>query len=229
MSTNASTEAKRTWRTWGYGFRLIQLASGLLLFGVSIALLLRAELGLDPWDVLHQGVARSAGFSFGSVVIATSFLVLALWIPLRQRPGVGTIANAVMVGLVADFTTPLLPAPGHLFEQWIMLCAGVVLTALASATYIGAGLGPGPRDGLMMGLAARGHSIGRVRTAIELTVLLAGWLLGGTVGIGTAVFALAIGPLIQIMLPWLDRTGPAAALALVTPADTPGRATGVPG
>ncbi|MFI6980317.1 YitT family protein [Embleya sp. NPDC050154] len=183
--------------------RLIRLFLGLALFGVGIALMVRARLGLDAWNVLHEGVAERTGLPFGQVVIGTAVLVLLLWIPLRQRPGFGTIANVVVVGLVVDGVLWLLPAPENLPLRAALLAAAIVLTALATGLYIGAGLGPGPRDGLMTGWATRGHSIRLGRTVIEVTVLGTGVLLGGTVGVGTIVFTLAIGPLAHWFLPRL--------------------------
>jgi len=176
----------------------VQLLIGPWLFGACIGLLLRADLGLDPWDVLHQGNSERTGVQIGLVVIATSVLVLAMWVPLRQRPGVGTLAN---VGLSLDATLAVLPAPRSLPWQVAFLVAGILGNGAATGLYIGAGLGAGPRDGLMTGLAARGVSIRVARTAIEVTVLLVGWLLGGTVGVGTVVYALAIGPLAHVFLP----------------------------
>ncbi|MFI6584388.1 YitT family protein [Embleya sp. NPDC050493] len=183
--------------------RLVRLFLGLALFGVGIALMVRARLGLDAWNVLHEGVAERTGLPFGRIVIGTAVLVLLLWIPLRQRPGIGTIANVVVVGLVVDALLGLLPAPENLPVRAALLVAGVLVTAIATGLYIGAGLGPGPRDGLMTGWAARGHSIRVGRTVIEASVLLAGVLLGGTVGIGTVVFTLSIGPLAHWFLPRL--------------------------
>jgi uncharacterized membrane protein YczE len=182
--------------------RLVRLYVGLAAYGVAIALLLRSGLGSSPWDVLSQGVARSVGLSFGMTTVAVNVLVLAAWIPLRQRPGWGTLSNTLLIGVFADLGLAWIPAPAdgalHLLWQSAALVGGLVLLALASALYIGARLGPGPRDGLMTGLVARtGRPVWLVRCAIELTVVLAGWLLGGTVGIGTAVFAFGIGPLIQ--------------------------------
>lgn len=182
--------------------RLVRLYVGLAAYGLAIALLLRSGLGSSPWDVLSQGVARTAGLSFGATTVAVSVLVLAAWIPLRQRPGWGTLSNTLLIGVFADLGLAWIPAPPegapHLLWQCSVLAGGLVLLALASALYIGARLGPGPRDGLMTGLVARtGRPVWMVRCAIELTVVLAGWLLGGTVGIGTAVFAFGIGPLIQ--------------------------------
>ncbi|WP_454729340.1 membrane protein YczE [Cellulosimicrobium protaetiae] len=180
--------------------RLVQLVLGLALFGASIALLVRASLGLFPWDVLHQGVARTSGLPLGVVVILASVVVLALWIPLRQRPGLGTVANVVLVGLFVDLTLMVLPTVEPLPWRVVLLVAGVVVNAAATGLYIGAGYGPGPRDGLMTGLAARGWSLRWSRLAIELAVLGVGLALGGTVGVGTVVYALAVGPLVQPFL-----------------------------
>jgi len=181
--------------------RLIQLLFGLVLFGVSLAMLVSADLGLDPWDVLHQGIARTSGIRLGVVVVATSLTVLTLWLPLKQRPGIGTISNAVLVGVVFEATIALLAEPSSLIWRWILLAAAITLNAIGTGLYVGAGLGPGPRDGLMTGIAGRGYPIRRVRTGIEVAVLAAGWLLGGSVGLGTVAFALAIGPLVHITLP----------------------------
>ena len=186
--------------------RLVRLYLGLLLFGLSIALMLLSRLGLDPWDVFHQGLAERTGLRFGWVVIGVSAVVLMLWIPLRQRPGVGTVSNVVLVGLAADAALALLPEPRQLVARSIFLAAGIAVNGVATALYIGAGLGPGPRDGLMTGLAQRGHSIRVARTSIEVLVLVAGWLLGGTVGIGTVAYAVSIGPLVHYFLPRLTMT-----------------------
>ncbi|WP_022924323.1 YczE/YyaS/YitT family protein [Serinicoccus marinus] len=185
------------------GRRIPQLLVGLALYGASIALMVRGVLGNMPWDVLHQGVTRHVPLSLGVIIIAVSVLVLLLWVPLRQSPGLGTIANALLVGLAADATLWVV-APG---EGWVvrgaLMAAGVLLNGVASAMYIGAQLGPGPRDGLMTGLARRtGWSLRLVRTGIEVTVIALGWLLGGVVGLGTVVYAVAIGPLTQALLPW---------------------------
>jgi uncharacterized membrane protein YczE len=182
------------------GRRLVLLFVGLVLFGVSLAMMVQADLGVGPWDVLHQGLARHTPWSFGTVVIAVSVVVLLAWIPLRERPGIGTVANAIVIGLVVDATLEVLAMPTSVAGQWAMMVSGVVLNGIATGLYIGAGLGPGPRDGLMTGIAARGHPIFAVRAGLELTVLLAGWLLGGTVGVGTIAFALAIGPLAHVFL-----------------------------
>jgi uncharacterized membrane protein YczE len=175
-----------------------------VLYGVSMALMLRARLGLDPWDVLHQGLAQRIGLSFGTVTAITGVAVLLAWIPLRQRPGVGTVANVLVIAVAVDAALALLVEPSALWSRITFLVAGVVLNAVATACYVGARLGPGPRDGLMTGLHARtGWSVRVVRTGIELTVLAAGWLLGGTVGVGTVLYAIAIGPLTQLFLPWV--------------------------
>jgi uncharacterized membrane protein YczE len=181
----------------------VRLYAGLVLFGVSLALMVRANLGLGPWDVFHQGVADRTGLSIGIVVNLTAVVVLLLWIPLRQRPGLGTISNVVLVGFVTDATLALLAAPDNLALRAAMLVTGILANAVATALYVGAGLGPGPRDGLMTGLAARGHSIRLVRTSIEIAVLALGWLLGGSVGVGTVLYALTIGPLIGYLMPRL--------------------------
>ena len=182
--------------------RLPQLFAGLVLYGASMALQIRSVLGLDPWDVLHDALSRRTGLSFGTITAITGVLVLLCWLPLRQRPGVGTVANIALIAVAVDATLAVLPTPGPLAGRIAFLVAGVVLNALATAAYIGARLGPGPRDGLMTGIHARtGWSVRLVRTAIEVTVLATGWLLGGTVGAGTVVYALAIGPLTQAFLP----------------------------
>jgi uncharacterized membrane protein YczE len=183
--------------------RIPQLLIGLAMYGISLAMFIRAGLGLDPWDVFHQGLAGLSGFSIGTVVVAVSFLVLLLWIPLRQKPGFGTLANAVLVGVFADVGLALIPTFSNLGGQIAMLGGAVVLNGIASACYIGARLGPGARDGLMTGLARRtGWSVRLSRTLIEVVVLAVGWLLGGSVGVGTVLYAVAIGPLVQLLLPW---------------------------
>jgi uncharacterized membrane protein YczE len=180
-----------------------QLYAGLILYGVSDSMLLLAALGLDPWDVFHQGLSRRFGLGVGTWAIIVGVCILLLWIPLRQRPGFGTVSNVLVVGAVIDLVMALTPAPHALELRIALLLAGVILNGVATGAYIGAGLGPGPRDGLMTGLAARGHSIRVVRTVIELTVLATGWLLGGTVGIGTVVYAVGIGPLAHVFIPML--------------------------
>ncbi len=182
--------------------RLVQLFAGLILYGASMALMLRSTLGLDPWDVFHQGLASHTALSFGMLVNLVGLAVLLLWIPLRQWPGIGTVANVATIGLSVDATLAVLPPVEGLPARAALLVAGVVLNGLAGALYIGAGLGPGPRDGLMTGLVRRtGWSIRLVRTGLELSVLAIGWAMGGTVGIGTVLYALAIGPLVQAFLP----------------------------
>lgn len=195
--------------------RTAMLLAGLVLYGASSALLVLAGLGLGPWDVLHQGLARSLGGQVGTWSIVVGALVLLAWVPLRQRPGVGTLANVVLVGLTINATLAVVPPPDGRVAQVAVMLAGVLLNGVATGLYIGAGLGPGPRDGLMTGLAARGHSVRVVRTGIELTVLAAGWLLGGSVGVGTVVYALAIGPLAHAFLPLLRLRPRPAPLAPV--------------
>ena len=189
----------------------MQLFVGLILFGVSSSMLLLAGLGLDPWDVLHQGLSRRIGLGVGTWAIIVGFAVLLLWIPLRQRPGIGTLSNVVVVGAVIDLLLAVVPAPHALAVRVPLLLGGVLLNGFATGAYIGAGLGPGPRDGLMTGWAARGHSIRVVRTTIEISVLAIGWALGGTVGIGTVVYALSIGPLAHKFIPLLAIPMPQAA------------------
>jgi uncharacterized membrane protein YczE len=181
--------------------RLVNLYIGLCAYGLSMALMVESHLGNMPWDVFHQGIARVTGLSFGTVVIAVGAIVLLLWIPLRQRPGLGTVSNVIVIGLATDAALFLLPTPSALWARALFLAAGVLLNAVATGLYVGARLGPGPRDGLMTGLAARGYSIRLVRTGIEVSVVLIGFLLGGTLGVGTIVYALAIGPLVHVTLP----------------------------
>lgn len=191
--------------------RLIQLYVGLICYGVSCALMIEARLGLDPWDVFHQGVARRTGLSIGTVVIIVGVAVLLLWIPLRQRPGIGTISNAIVIGLAVNWGLDLLPTPEAPLVRWGFLIGGIVLNGVATGLYIGARLGPGPRDGLMTGYVGRrpGRSIRLVRTVIEVTVLAIGWLLGGTVGWATLLYAISIGPLAQVFIPLFSVRGPA--------------------
>jgi len=188
--------------------RLIQLFAGLVLYGISDAMLLLAGLGVDPWDVLHQGLSRRTGVPTGTWAIIVGAIVLLLWIPLRQRPGLGTLCNVVLVGTVIDLVLAAVPPPRALPVQAVVMVSGVVLNGVATGLYIGAGLGPGPRDGLMTGFAARGHSLRLVRTCIEATVLLAGWLLGGTVGVGTVIYAACIGPLAHVFVPLFSWPSP---------------------
>ena len=184
--------------------RLVQLLAGLALFGFSIALMVRGALGLAPWDVLHSGMVRWLPLTLGQAIVLASFLVLLLWLPLGERPGIGTLDNAVVIGLVTDASLSVLPALDGWLPRVSLLVAGVALNGLAGAVYIGAQLGRGPRDGLMTGLARRtGRSLRLVRTLLEVVVLAAGLALGGVAGVGAALFALAIGPLTQFFLPWV--------------------------
>lgn len=186
------------------GRRLVQLGAGLVLYGISMALLIRSGLGNMPWDVLHQGLAQHLHHSIGTVTIVVGAIVLLLWIPLREKPGFGTVSNVVLIGISVDAALALLPATGLLPVRALLAGAGIVLNAVATAAYIGARLGPGPRDGLMTGLVRRtGGSVQRVRTVIEIAVVATGWALGGTAGFATVLYALAIGPLAQLLLPRL--------------------------
>jgi uncharacterized membrane protein YczE len=194
--------------------RLAQLYGGLVLYGVSSSLLVLAGLGLDPWDVFHQGLSRTFGLAIGTWAIIVGSVVLLLWIPLRQRPGIGTVSNVVLIGLTMNAVLGHVHAPHDLGVRVACLVCGVFLNGVATGAYIGAGLGPGPRDGLMTGLAARGHSIRVVRTGLEVTVLVTGWLLGGTVGVGTVLYALSIGPLAHVFIPLFARGRPTPEGAL---------------
>ncbi|MCJ1676955.1 hypothetical protein MTF65_06265 [Streptomyces sp. APSN-46.1] len=195
VSSTPATPARRVTR------RLSQLYVGLALYGASSAFLVRAGLGLDPWDVFHQGLAERIGWSIGTVSVAVGALVLLLWVPLRQRPGLGTVSNVFAVGLSMDATLAVLPQMHGAVSQVALLTAGILLNGVATGLYIAAAFGPGPRDGLMTGLHRRtGRSVRLVRTGIELIVLAAGFLLGGTAGVGTIAYALAIGPLSQLFL-----------------------------
>ena len=188
-----------------FGRRLIQLYVGLTLYGTSSALLVRSGLGLEPWGVLHQGLARLTGLTIGVVSIIVGAAVLLLWIPLRQRPGLGTVSNVFLIGIAMDGTLALFPDVHSLAVRLPLLVAGIVLNGVATGLYISARFGPGPRDGLMTGLHRRtGRSIRLMRTAIEVTVVATGFVLGGTVGIGTLLYALSIGPLAQLFLRVFD-------------------------
>lgn len=176
---------------------------GLALFGLALAVLVKADLGLDPWDVFNQGVSRQTGLTLGQVTVITSVLLLIAFIPLRQRVGVGTVANALLVGLFLDLGLAFIPAPHHLLWRAVFLVVAILGVAVATGLYVGAGWGPGPRDGLMTGFAARGVPVFLARAAIELTALVVGWALGGSVGIGTVLFAVTIGPLVHRALPRL--------------------------
>ncbi|MFP5332128.1 MAG: YczE/YyaS/YitT family protein [Acidimicrobiia bacterium] len=184
--------------------RFPRLLLGLFLFGAGSALQVQANLGLSPWEVLHQGIAARTPLSIGVASIGVSLLVLLLWIPLRQRLGVGTVTNAITIGLFIDLVLFLVPQPAGLAGRWSMLIVGILMVGIGSGFYIGVHLGPGPRDGLMTGIARRGLSLRVARTGVEGTALALGWLLGGTVGIGTVLFSLTIGPIVQFFLPRLE-------------------------
>jgi uncharacterized membrane protein YczE len=192
--------------------RLVQLLVGLFLYGWSMAMMVRSGLGLDPWDVFHYGLARHVPLSFGQVTIVVGALVLLAWIPLRQRPGIGTVLNIFVIGLSADFGLAVMSQPTNLVGRSALLVGGIVLNGLAGALYVGAHLGPGPRDGLWVAITRRyGLSIRLVRTVIELTVLAIGWLMGGTVGVGTVLYALSIGHLNQFFLTHVQVAKPGVA------------------
>lgn len=184
--------------------RLARCAFGLFLFGLGITFFIRARLGLAPWDVFHTGVSDKTDIAVGTVIIGVGVLLLLLWIPLRQRPGVGTIMNAVEIGLVVNLTKPIIGEPDHIVGRLALMVAGLAIVGLGSAVYIGSGLGAGPRDGLMLGLSERGISVRAARTTIEITVLVTGIALGGPIGLGTVAFALGIGPIVQFLLPRFD-------------------------
>jgi uncharacterized membrane protein YczE len=195
-TTGADRRSRRLLR------RTTQLYAGLVLYGLSMALLVRADLGVMPWDVLHQGIARSIGWSIGTVSIVVGALVLLLWIPLRERPGLGTVSNVFVIGLSVDAALSFIPDVSAWPLRIALVVAGISLNAVATAAYIGVRFGPGPRDGLMTGLVRRtGGSVRLVRTSIEVTVVIAGFLLGGTLGVATAAYALSIGPLTQLLMP----------------------------
>jgi len=203
--------------------RLPQLYAGLFLYGWSMAMMIKSGLGLPPWDVLHQGLARYLPVSFGVVTIIVGAVVLLLWIPLRQWPGLGTVSNVFVIGLAVDLGLSWLPTPPGLPWRISFLVAGVIMNGLAGAAYIGAQFGPGPRDGLMTGLARRTRgSLRLIRTGIEVGVLVAGFLLGGTLGIGTVLYAVGIGPLVQLFLPYV-------AVRLAPPTAAPREPVEMPG
>ncbi len=183
--------------------RIIRCVTGLALFGIGISLLIDADLGAAPWDVFHTGLSELTGLPVGAIIIAVGAALLLVWIPLGETPGLGTVLNAIEIGVVVDLVLPIIPEPDALLPRTLMMLVGIVTIAIASGFYIGAGLGPGPRDGLMTGVARRGLSIRAARTGIEVAVLAVGVALGGSIGIGTAVFALAIGPLVQVFIPRL--------------------------
>lgn len=197
--------------------RFTQLQIGLFLYGLSIALMVRAELGLNPWSVFHQGLSDVTGVSMGLVVNGVGLLVLLLWIPLRQKPGIGTVCNVLLIGTVADLCLRVLPPLEGLWLKSVFLIVAVVLNAVATGAYIGAGLGPGPRDGITTGLLrVTKWEVRWIRTGVEAAVLALDWLMGGTVGVGTVLFVLTTGPLLQIFLPMFTREE--AAPARISPA-----------
>jgi uncharacterized membrane protein YczE len=203
--------------------RYIQLLIGLFLYGIAIAMMVQAAVGIAPWDVLSQGISLHTGIAFGWVTNLVGVVVLLLWIPIRQKPGIGTVLNALLIGPSAQLGLGIIPSPTILWEQILLFTGGLLLLAFATGLYLGARLGPGPRDGLMTGIHARwGWRIWIVRASIELTVLVIGWLLGGNVGFGTLAFALLVGPLVHIAMPLLvvkDRSQPRAP----APAPTGGK------
>src|SRR5262245_36482407 len=193
--------------------RLSALLAGLVLYGVGTRLMIAANLGLDPWDVFHQGIARMTGVPFGTVLIVVGLVVLLAWIPLRQRPGIGTVANVIVIGLVVNALSGVLPVPHEWAVRWAYAITGILAVALATGLYIGARLGPGPRDGLMTGVVARSRGrwlsqIRVVRTTIEVSVLVAGYAMGGTVGWVTLLYAVSIGPLAHVLIPLLSVADP---------------------
>lgn len=206
--------------------RMVQLQLGLVLYGISDGMILMSGLGANPWDVFHQGLSKHIGLPVGTTVILVGVVVMLAWIPIRQRPGFGTLSNVLVIGLAMDGAMAWLPTPHAWWLRWGEMLAGIVLNGVATGAYIGAGMGPGPRDGVMTGYAARGHSIRVVRTSMEITVLAVGWLLGGTVGIGTAAYALLIGPLAHRFIPLLAiKTKDGAAQPAPKPKQQRGRAS----
>lgn len=198
-------------RRWG------QLLLGLFFYGIAVALLIQADVGLDPWTVFAQGIEVQTGWSIGLIVVLIGAGVLLLWIPIRQKPGIGTVLNVLLIGPVLDLAMLVIETPEGLWAQWLMFAGGLALLAVATGLYIGARFGPGPRDGLMTGAHSRfGWKIWKVRTGVELTVLAIGWLLGGTVGFGTVAFALLIGPMVGATLPRLRVPEPTTAPVMTT-------------
>ena len=192
--------------------RLPGLLAGLLTFGLGISLMVEAGLGLGPWEALHQGISVRTGIPIGTVSILLGIPILALWWPLGQRPGIGTLINVAIIGTATNIGNLLIPTQHELPAQVAMMLAGVVVIGIGSGLYLSADLGPGPRDGLMVGLHRRfGWSIRRARTLVELSALGVGWVLGGTIGVGTLAFAFGIGPIVQVMLGIFDRRGLVAA------------------
>jgi uncharacterized membrane protein YczE len=192
--------------------RIIQLLAGLFLYGFSISMMVRGAIGVPPWDVLTQGLVKQTGLPFGVLTNIIGALVLLLWIPIRQKPGVGTVLNVLLVGPSIEIGLAIVPAATEVWQQVLLFAGGLALLAVASGLYIGAQFGPGPRDGLMTGIHHRwGFAVWRVRTVIEVTVLSIGWLLGGNVGVGTLAFALLIGPMVGVTLPLFHIRRPAPA------------------
>ncbi len=185
------------------GRRLVRCLIGLAIFAVGISLQMNANIGAPPWDVFHQGVAKQTDISIGKIIVITGFSLLLLWIPLRQKPGLGTILNALEIGLIADVALEIIPEPNNILIRVAMVVVGIITVAIGTGLYIGSALGPGPRDGLMTGLAKRGIPIRVGRTAVEVTVLIIGYALGGQVGVATFAFAFGVGPLVQFFLPRL--------------------------
>ena len=183
--------------------RIVRCSGGLVLFGFGISLLVRAKFGLAPWDVFHQGVSEHLNIPIGTVIVLTSLVVMLLWIPLDQPVGLGTILNAIEIGVTVDIVLPLIPEVHGIPLRIVLMIAGIGTVSIASGLYIGSGLGPGPRDGLMLGLGLKGYRISRARTFLEVSVLIAGIALGGQAGVGTVLFALCIGPLVARTLPLL--------------------------
>ncbi|MEP6478524.1 MAG: hypothetical protein ABJB03_03980 [Rhodoglobus sp.] len=206
--------------------RIAQLLIGLFLYGISISMMVRAGIGVSPWDVLTQGVSKQTGLPFGLVTNLIGILVLLLWIPIKQKPGIGTVLNVLLIGPSAQLGLALIPDATVLWQQILLFAGGLALLSIASGMYIGARFGPGPRDGLMTGLHRRtGWRIWIVRTGIEVVVLSIGWLLGGNVGIGTLAFALLIGPMVGVTMPRL--LVPAAIQPESSPGKRPDKAEGV--
>lgn len=193
----------RFWPTDRAVNRLVRCVVGLVIFGTGVAMIIDADLGAAPWDVFHTGVSDLTGVPVGTVIVAVGVALLALWIPLRERAGLGTILNAVLIGVTVDVVLPLIPDDLPLGVRLALMLGGVAVVAVGSGLYIGAGLGPGPRDGLMTGLGKRGISIRLARTGIELAVMVIGIVFGGRIGVGTALFALGIGPLVHVTVPRL--------------------------
>ena len=182
---------------------MVRCLIGLAIFAVGISLQMNANIGAPPWDVFHQGVAKQTDISIGNIIVITGFSLLLLWIPLRQKPGLGTILNALEIGLIADVALEIIPEPNNILIRIVMVVVGIITVAIGTGLYIGSALGPGPRDGLMTGLAKRGIPIRVGRTAVEVTVLIIGYALGGQVGVATFAFAFGVGPLVQFFLPRL--------------------------